>query len=169
MGRNDRDDPHDRLRARMDHMYQDMVTPARWVVAQHTHAWRPPTDVFETDESVVVRIEVAGMRDTDFNVTLSDHLLVVSGFRQDPSPKVAYHQLELRYGEFRVEVYLHWVISESSVQAVYDNGFLQIVLPKVRRQHIRINDARIDDARIDDARIDDARINDAGASSGLDS
>jgi HSP20 family molecular chaperone IbpA len=140
MERSDRDEAHDRGRARIDHVYQEMVGSSRWLVAQHTHAWRPPTDVFETDEAVVVRIEVAGMRDVDFNVTLSDQLLVVSGFRQDPTPKMTYHQMEVRYGEFRVEVYLHWVIGESGIQAVYDNGFLQVSLPKTRRRQIRIEE-----------------------------
>ncbi len=138
MERSDRDESHDRVRARIDQVYQDMVGSSRWLVAQHTHAWRPPTDVFETDEAVVVRIEVAGMRDADFNVTLSDQLLVVSGFRQDPTPKMAYHQMEVRYGEFRVEVYLHWAIGEPGIQAVYDNGFLQVILPKTRRRQIPI-------------------------------
>ncbi len=138
MGRSDRDDPFDRMRARIDQMYQEMVGPSRWVVSQHTHAWRPPTDVFETDEAVVVRVEVAGMRQTDFNITLSDQLLTITGFRQDPSPKVAYHQMEVRYGEFRVEVFLHWAISESGIEAAYDNGFLLVLLPKARKQRIRI-------------------------------
>ena len=138
MGRPDRDDPHDRMRMRFGQLYQELVGPARWVVSHPAHAWRPPTDVFETDEAVVVRVEVAGMRETDFNVSLSDQLLIVAGFRQDPSPKVAYHQMEMRFGEFRVEVFLHWAIGEPGIQAVYDNGFLQIVLPKARRQQIRI-------------------------------
>ncbi|HLF28152.1 MAG TPA: Hsp20/alpha crystallin family protein [Anaerolineae bacterium] len=138
MGQSDREDPFDRMRARIDLMYQDLVGPARWVVMQHTHAWRPPTDVFETDEAVIIRIEVAGMRETDFNVVLSDQLLVVTGFRQDPSPKVAYHQMEVRYGEFRVEVFLHWAIGEAGIQAVYDNGFLQVILPKARKRQIPI-------------------------------
>jgi len=141
MGRGDRDDPYDRRRARFDQLFTEMVGPARWAVAQHTHAWRPPTDVFETDDAVIIRVEVAGMRESDFNVTLADQLLIVTGYRQDPSPKVTYHQMELRYGDFHVEVYLHWAIGESGIQAVYDNGFLQIVLPKARKQQIRIVEA----------------------------
>jgi HSP20 family protein len=140
MGHGDRDDPYDRRRARFDQLFTEMVGPTRWAVVHHTHAWRPPTDVFETDEAVIIRVEVAGMRESDFSVTLADQLLIVTGYRQDPSPKVAYHQLELRYGDFRVEVYLHWAIGESNVQAVYENGFLQVVLPKARKQQIRIVD-----------------------------
>ena len=138
MGNTDYDDVFGRMRAEADRMYQDVVGPARWVVVHHSHTWRPPTDVFETDDNVVVRVEVAGMRDADFNVSLSDRLVVITGFRQDPSPKVAYHQMEVRFGEFRVEVYLHWAINEAGIQAMYDNGFLQVTLPKVRKRQIRI-------------------------------
>jgi HSP20 family protein len=132
------DDRNERTRAELDRLYQDLVGPARWVVMQHSHTWRPPTDVFETDEAVIVRVEVAGMRESDFNVVLSDQLLTVTGYRQDPSPKVAYHQMEVRYGEFRVEVYMHWSVADSDIQAVYENGFLQVVLPKTRKRQIRI-------------------------------
>ena len=102
----DRGDRVDRARAEFDRLYQDLVGPARWVVIPHAHTWRPPTDVFETDESVIVRVEVAGMRESDFSISLSERLLTITGVREDPSPKVAYHQMEVRYGEFRVEVFL---------------------------------------------------------------
>jgi HSP20 family protein len=138
MGNSDYDDVLGRMRAEADRMYQDLVGPARWVVVHHSHTWRPPTDVFETDDNVVVRVEVAGMRESEFNVSLSDRLLVITGFRQDPSPKVAYHQMEVRFGEFRVEVYLHWAINEAGIQAAYDNGFLQVILPKARKRQIPI-------------------------------
>ena len=132
------DDPIDRMRNQIDRMYQGLFEPARWIVAQRSQAWRPPTDVFETPDTVVIRVEIAGVRESDIQVSLADRLLVITGLRRDPSPKVAYHQMEVRYGEFRVEVYLHWVIGESGIQAVYENGFLQIFLPKARRQTIRI-------------------------------
>lgn len=138
MGHGERDDPSDRRRAKIDSMYQDLFGPSGWAVAQHTHAWRPPTDVFETAEAVVVRIEVPGVRESDFNVSLTERLLVITGFRQDPSPKVAYHQMEVRFGEFRSEVYLHWAIDNANIQAVYENGFLQVILPKVRKRQIHI-------------------------------
>ena len=136
----DRDDMFSEMRSAADRLYQDLVGPARWM-AVHSHSWRPHTDVFETDENVVVRIEVAGMNESDFSVSVSDRLLVVIGFRQDPSPKVAYHQMEVRYGEFRVEVFMHWAINESGIQAIYENGFLQLLLPKARKRQIRIAEA----------------------------
>ncbi|MDY7079573.1 MAG: hypothetical protein SXV54_22035, partial [Chloroflexota bacterium] len=42
-----------------------------WIVCQHTCAWQPPTDVYEDDDGVVVRIEVAGMSGEDLSVSLT--------------------------------------------------------------------------------------------------
>ena len=132
------DDSIDRMRSQIDRMYQDLFEPARWIVAQRSQAWRPPTDVFETPDTVVVRVEIAGVRESDIQVSLADRLLVITGLRRDPSPNVAYHQMEVRYGEFRVEVYLHWAVDESDIEAAYSNGFLQVTLPKAHKRQIRI-------------------------------
>ena len=34
--------------------------------------WRPPTDVYETDDAVTVKIEIAGMDPKDFNISFED-------------------------------------------------------------------------------------------------
>ncbi len=39
-----------------------------WQVGVHSYAWSPPTDVYETDASFIVRVEVAGMRQSDFSI-----------------------------------------------------------------------------------------------------
>jgi HSP20 family protein len=97
-----------------------------------SHAWRPPTDVYETDEAVVVRVEIAGMHETDFSIVLDGRYLSIRGLRQDISERRAYHQMEIRYGEFNVDVEMPVTIDVDNVQAIYQNGFLKIVLPKVR-------------------------------------
>ncbi len=106
-----------------------------WIVLRQTRAWEPPTDVFENDEGLVIQIEVAGMREEDFSITLNERLLVVEGIRRDPEPKRAYHQMEIRYGTFRTEVHLPWTTDPERVEATYEAGFLKIRLPRpsVRR------------------------------------
>lgn len=94
--------------------------------------WRPPTDVYETDTAIVVRVEIAGMNEDDFNIELVRRTLIVSGRRVDQASgaKLAYQQMEIMYGDFRTEVYLPWLINEAAVEATYRDGFLLIVLPK---------------------------------------
>jgi HSP20 family protein len=130
----------DRTPADLDRLRRSTFEPGRWTIWQTGQTWRPPTDVFETDEAVIVRVEIAGMRDADFVVTLHDQLLAISGQRADPTAKVAYHQLEVRYGEFRTEVYLHWAVEQSDIAAVYQDGFLIITLPKAKVRQVRVQD-----------------------------
>ncbi len=104
------------------------------------HAWRPPTDVFETEDEYVVRVEIAGMEDADFSIILDGRYLSIHGARSDIPERRAYHQMEIRFGEFSSEVELPGPVSVKDIAAVYDNGFLQIRFRKTRPVKIEIEE-----------------------------
>ena len=104
------------------------------------HAWRPPTDMYETDDAIVIRVEIAGMREQDFNIALEDRTLTIRGVRSDPSERRAFYQMEIPFGEFSTEVDLPAPTVNEGVEAVYREGFLQITLPKARPHHIQVGD-----------------------------
>jgi HSP20 family protein len=116
----------------------------RWRVHARSIVWRPPTDVFETEEAVIVRVEIAGMREEDFLVELTRHRLVVRGARPDISEKRAYHQMEIRFGEFSTQVELPVQVAADQVEATYTDGFLQVVLPKIQARQIPIQEKETD-------------------------
>lgn len=104
------------------------------------HAWRPPTDVYETEEAVVVRVEIAGMAEADFVIVLDGHSLSIRGLRPDVSERRrAYYQMEIRFGEFSVEVELPAPVDVDNVEAIYQNGFLKVLLPKSHPKQIHID------------------------------
>jgi HSP20 family protein len=109
-----------------------------WIVCRHTCAWHPPTDVYENDDGVVVRVEVAGMRSEDFSISLAGHTLVVAGTRVDAAPKRIYHQMEIRFGEFRAEVDLPWSVDPEDVGASYEEGLLEVHLPRPKSQRVPV-------------------------------
>ena len=111
-----------------------------WRLTMRTPHWRPPTDVFETEEAFVVRVEIAGMREEDFTIELDGRLLLVRGIRPDQQERRAYHQMEIRFGEFSSEMELPSAVKADEVRADYQNGFLRIVLPKAKPQKIEIVD-----------------------------
>ena len=131
-------DELDRAQAEMDRLYQDMVAPGRWVVMRHAQAWRPPTDVYETDEHVIVKVEIAGMSEEDFAISLEGKRLIISGVRRDPGAKLAYHQLEILYGLFETAVHLTRAIQEDKIEATYQNGFLSVRLPKAKPRQVPV-------------------------------
>lgn len=97
--------------------------------------WRPPTDVYETEEQIMVVIEIAGVSEEDLSVTLYNDLLVVEGVRGQPSSlkesMSACHQLGIKYGEFRSEVQVPVTVDHDAVTAEYKNGLLSIILRKL--------------------------------------
>lgn len=95
-----------------------------------SNVWRPPTDVYETEETVVVRMEIAGMRDEDLEVTIQDSVLLISGSRSDSPERKAYHQMEIPYGKFSAGIELTVRVNIETATAEYKDGFLTIRLPK---------------------------------------
>jgi HSP20 family protein len=114
------------------------VTDSRWVLPHHGRIWRPPTDVYETDDGIVVKVEVAGMAEDDFAITFSDRNLIIAGMRRDPAAKLGYHQMEIPYGEFRTDVYVSEAVDVDGIEASYEDGFLLVTLPKAGAHRIAI-------------------------------
>jgi HSP20 family protein len=127
---------------RVWHISEDFQNPAtdtfRWRITSRPHAWRPPTDVYELENTLIVRVEVAGMRESDFTISLVDRMLTIRGVRQDTSERRAYHQMEIAFGEFNTEVELPYVVLAEKVEATYHDGFLLITLPIEQPKHIKV-------------------------------
>lgn len=119
---------------------QDPELPARrrmlvdvigWQVRSQSHIWSPPTDVFETENAYIARVEIAGMRQQDFSVQVEKGFLKISGVRSDKPERRAYHQMELRYGEFSITVAIPGEVDADKSTAEYEDGFLTVTLFKV--------------------------------------
>jgi HSP20 family molecular chaperone IbpA len=114
------------LAAHQQHSY----IASRYVWIHHSRLWRPPTDVYETEDSIRIQVEVAGMEKADFAVVLEGRELRVSGIRPDHSERRVYHQLEIHTGEFLTQVDLPCEVSQKNIHAHYRDGFLTVELPK---------------------------------------
>mgnify|MGYP000355193741 CR=1 FL=1 len=111
---------------------------AQWRVNMRASLWRPPTDVFETGASIVVRAEIAGMKEEDFLIELHGRGLVIRGARSDVPERKAFHQMEIRFGEFSIELELPAAVDPDRVEALYENGFLKVTLPKAQPHRVPI-------------------------------
>ncbi len=109
-----------------------------WQVNVRSYTWSPPTDVFENETSFVVRVEVAGMREADFAINVDRNYLIISGVRADSAERRAYHQMEIRFGEFSTAISLPPNLDANNAEAQYEDGFLTVVLPKVIPTQISI-------------------------------
>ena len=117
---------------------ESSATHFHWRVSGNQLAWRPPTDVYVTDDAVIVRVEIAGMRDGEFVISLENQVLSIRGTRPDQPERRAYHQMEIRFGEFRTDIELHWPVENDQIDAEYRDGFLRLVLPKAQPFNVEI-------------------------------
>jgi HSP20 family protein len=107
---------------------REILHTVSWHV--RSSVWNPPTDVYETEENYLIKVEIAGMRDEDFDVAFENNILMISGFRSDLNERRAYHQMEIRFGRFEIAVELPATLNMEKATAEYKDGFLIIVLPK---------------------------------------
>lgn len=126
------------VQVKMLGLLSEPVPGQRWVSASRHKVWRPPTDVYETDDCVVVKVEIAGMKEQDFEISLNSKRLIISGIRRDPAAKLAYQQMEVQYGHFETDVHVLRAIEEEGIEATYRNGFLSVILPKAKPRQVPV-------------------------------
>ncbi len=111
---------------------REVLHAVGWQVQVRAGVWSPPTDVYETEKDYVVRVEIAGMQESDFEITVEDKFLTVSGVRPDVPERRAYQQMEIRFGKFETAVGLPGPIDLETARADYIEGFLTVTLPKAK-------------------------------------
>ncbi|MCX6887073.1 MAG: Hsp20/alpha crystallin family protein [Verrucomicrobia bacterium] len=95
-------------------------------------AWAPAMDVQEDKDSVVVQVELPGMKREEIQVSLEDGTLTISGERkmEKPVEGVSVHHTERSYGLFERSVTLPTMVAADKVNAQYADGMLTVTLPK---------------------------------------
>ena len=98
--------------------------------------WVPNTDVYATDNGLVVKVELAGMRSEHLEITVEGSRLRISGNRPDGcrSAKASFLVMEINYGPFESLLELPEGYDLSQARASYLNGFLRIDVPVAQRQ-----------------------------------
>jgi len=94
--------------------------------------WSPNTDIFETDDEIVIRMEAAGLDKDRLQVTLQGDHLIVRGHRPEshPGSPVTYQQMEIPYGPFEKVFILPEEIRNNPIRAVYRKGMLEVRISK---------------------------------------
>lgn len=95
-----------------------------------TH-WVLNTDVYVTEDGLVIKVELAGMRREDLELTIDENRLRISGQRPDGcrGPKCKFLVMEINYGVFESIIELPPGYDLSQAKAAYQNGFLRVDVP----------------------------------------
>ncbi|MCD6386102.1 Hsp20/alpha crystallin family protein [Candidatus Sumerlaeota bacterium] len=129
----DRDDD-ELLKNFPDEVIRSFFSISRPTFSIADRPWDPPTDVYETKDNLVIKMEIAGVRQEDLDIILNDDTLIVRGRRDEEvtSEKENYHLMEIHYGRFERIFVLPNAIIPGKITASYEKGFLIISVPKRR-------------------------------------
>ena len=94
--------------------------------------WVPMAEVYETDDRFVARVELPGVDPDDVDVSAMGDSIVVKGERKAPEgvPAEQYHECERCYGKFYRRIDLPADAEASKIEAAFDNGILEVNVPK---------------------------------------
>jgi HSP20 family protein len=119
-----------RIQSRMNQLFESALARTDFDADSEVGSWVPPADVYETTSSLVVCVELPGLRQPDIDVRIDGEDLVVQGERRmERSPaEEQYHRVERPYGKFLRRFRLPADADRSSTQADYADGVLRIRL-----------------------------------------
>jgi len=121
----------DELTSKLERTLEDMlgISPS-FTLSERT--WRPPMDMYETSDEVVILAEIGGVDRADLEVEISSKAVRIQGRRVAPAsgPNHTYRLAEIQYGRFERILFLPSPINPDKVTAASKNGFLEIRLVK---------------------------------------
>jgi|SRR3954470_17841356 len=122
----------DQVQQEMEQVFRSMMPNRPRVAPKNNQRWRPPVEVYETDEALVVSAEIAGMLESSLNVVIEHDILSIRGERLDhcKDERRSYREAGIAYGPFGVDVYIPFSVDAERAEADYSNGFLRIKLPR---------------------------------------
>ncbi len=95
-------------------------------------AWRPAVDIYETENGIVVDVELPGVGKEDVAVEVQDDVLMLKGERLANAhvKENNYYRRERLYGPFKRSFTLHQNIQPALIKATFKDGILRIEIPR---------------------------------------
>ncbi|HEV3472277.1 MAG TPA: Hsp20/alpha crystallin family protein [Actinomycetota bacterium] len=110
-----------------------------------TGGYNVPTDVFHTEDSMVIRMDLPGVSPDDVEVSVQENTLLINGSRKFAwdADKVRFVRRGTFYGDFTQRVSLGKGLKVDSITATYDNGVLELRIPYAEEVQPRKVDIQI--------------------------
>jgi HSP20 family protein len=117
-----------KLAGRMEQDFFELVTGSLHVPAVMSGKWKPPLDIYELQDEIIIKLELAGVKRKEINIIQEGNRIRISGRRkmEDREQIHTYHQMEINYGEFERIIIVSETVRIEEVKASYKDGFLTI-------------------------------------------
>ena len=118
-----------RLQEEVNRMFDDRLVTRG---GGESVGWTPACDVFEDEEGVALRFDLAGVEPKDVDIRFENGVLTLRGERklEKEDKRDNYHRVEIAYGTFTRSFSLPGTIDAEKIKAESKNGVLTVHLPK---------------------------------------
>jgi HSP20 family protein len=115
------------LQERVNRVFQERMGGA----TAGTRNWAPVVDAYEDESSIVLRVELPGMKKEDIDIEVMEDALTIRGERKfEQTEKQNYVRVERPYGPFERTFAINVPVKTGEITASYKDGLLEITLPK---------------------------------------
>lgn len=121
------------FRNRINHMFDDVFYPInRDEVELSMGSWNPVVDVYDNDDSIVIKAELPGIDKEGIEIDVKDRVLTLKGERSSESEVKDdnYYRRERSFGKFERAFNLPADVDPDKIKADYKDGVLKIDIPK---------------------------------------
>ena len=130
------------LQAQLNRLFEPFARFATGDEDLVSGTWVPPVDVAETQDRILVRAEVPGIKQEDISIEFENGLLTLRGERKlEKTEGVTWHRVERIYGNFSRSFTLPRSVDPEKISASYREGILEVEVPKreeAKPKHIKI-------------------------------
>ncbi len=118
------------LRRKMDHLFDSFLGAES--VESKMGQWIPRVDEVETDQEILVKVELPGVNEKDISVRLVGDMLEIKGEKESEKEEKGkkFHKTERYHGSFERSLLLPASVEPDEIRADYSKGVLEIHLPK---------------------------------------
>jgi HSP20 family protein len=133
------------IQERMNQIFEDALARNRGrEEGLRSGMWTPAVDIYENNDSVVVKAEIPGVEKDQISVEVKDGILSLRGERkfEKEVKEESYHRIERSYGNFQRSFSLPVSVDQEKVTAKFKNGVLEVKLPKkeqAKPKQIKVN------------------------------
>jgi len=123
----------DEIQREMNRYLQYICEKKPHTVVFSRRGWEPTVDVYETDDSVVVMVDLAGVSQEHMDLVVTRNSLTLRGERRDSAQRTGrkYIRLEIPFGPFERTIPLPTAVDPDDTTASYQAGFLEVVMAKL--------------------------------------
>lgn len=94
--------------------------------------WAPAVDLLEREDSLVLRADLPGLKEDEVQIEVRDNVLTISGERRAEfeDSEQGYYRIERAFGSFSRSLTLPNGVDADRIDASFDNGVLEVQIPK---------------------------------------